>query len=187
MRAISTRRSPSPRGFPWPVAARSRSGRSFTYRTCRQISARMKKPSSVAAYLRAVPPAPRAALQKLRKTIKAAAPEAIEAISYGIPMFKHHGMLVGYAAFKDHCSLFMSTALTQAHKKALAPYQTSKGTIRFTIEKPLPAALVRKLVKARIGQNEARRGRYPSPPDRPNGGGGCSRAKAIAALQPAPR
>src|SRR3989454_9069885 len=72
---------------------------------------------------------------------------------------KHHGMLVGYAAFKEHCSLFMSTALTQAHKKALAPYQTSKGTIRFTIEKPLPAALVRKLVKARIAQNEAKIGR----------------------------
>src|SRR2546426_6488959 len=92
MRAISTRRSPWRRGFPWPVAARSRPGRSFTSRTCRPISARMKKPSSVAAYLRAVPPAPRAALQKLRKTIKAAAPEAIEVISYGIPMFKHHGM-----------------------------------------------------------------------------------------------
>jgi len=89
--------------------------------------------------------------------IQAAAPDATEGISYGIPMFKHHGMLVGYAAFKEHCSLFMSTALTQAHKKALAPYQTSKGTIRFTIEKPLPAALVRKLVKARIAQNEARR------------------------------
>src|SRR2546425_1151366 len=119
MRAISTRRSPSPRGFPWPVAARSRSGRSFTYRTCRQISARMKKPSSVAAYLRAVPPAPRAALQKLRKTIKAAAP------------------------------FFMSTALTRASREALASYDTSKGTIRFTVDKPLPATLVRKLVKAR--------------------------------------
>src|SRR2546425_6501843 len=157
MRAISTRRSPSRRGFPWPVAARSRSGRSFTYRTCRPISARMKKPSSVAAYLRAVPPAPRAALQKLRKTIKAAAPEAIEVISYGIPMFKHHGMLVGYAAFKDHCSLFMSTALTTAYGKALASYDTSKGTIRFTVDKPLPATLVRKLVKARIAQNERKR------------------------------
>src|SRR3989449_6001837 len=84
----------------------------------------MKKFASVAAYLRAMPPGPRAALQKLRKTIKAAAPEATEGISYGIPMFKHHGMLVGYAAFKEHCSLFMSTALTTAHKKALAPYQT---------------------------------------------------------------
>ena len=117
----------------------------------------MKKFASVAAYLRAVPPAPRAALQKLRKTIKAAAPEATEVISYGIPMFKHHGMLVGYAAFQEHCSLFMSTALAKAFKKALAPYQTSKGTIRFTVDKPLPKALVRKLVKARIAQNERKR------------------------------
>jgi len=117
----------------------------------------MKKFASVSAYLRAVPPAPRAALQKLRKTIKAAAPEASEVISYGIPMFKHHGMLLGYAAFKDHCSLFMSTYLTKALKKELASYHTAKGTIRFTPDKPLPAALVRKLVKARIAQNERKR------------------------------
>ena len=116
----------------------------------------MKKFTSVAAYLRAVPPAPRAALQKLRKTIKAAAPKATEGISYGMPMFKHHGMLVGYAAFKSHCSFFPGSALN-AFKKELASYETSKGTIRFTVDKPLPAALVRKLVKARIAQNEARR------------------------------
>jgi uncharacterized protein YdhG (YjbR/CyaY superfamily) len=117
----------------------------------------MKKFASVAAYLRAVPPAPRAALQKLRKTIKAVAPEATEGISYGIPMFKHHGMLVGYAAFKNHCSLFMSTHVTASLRKAVAPYVASKGTIRFTADKPLPATLVRKLVKARIAQNERKR------------------------------
>jgi len=117
----------------------------------------MKKLASVAAYLRAVPPASLAALQTLRKTIKAAAPEATEVISYGIPMFKHHGMLVGYAAFKDHCSLFMSTYVTAALKHALAPYVISKGTIRFTADKPLPATLVRKLVKARVAQNERKR------------------------------
>src|SRR2546427_10400761 len=156
MRAISTRRSPSPPGFPWPVAARSRSGRSSSWRTCRRIRP-MKQFASVAAYLRAMPPGPRAALQKLRKTIKAAAPEATEGISYGIPMFKHHGMLVGYAAFKDHCSLFMSTYVTRALTKELAAYDTSKGTIRFTADKPLPTTLVRKLVKARIAQNERKR------------------------------
>ena len=117
----------------------------------------MKKFAWVAAYLRAMPPGPRAALQKLRKTIKAAAPKATEGISYGIPMFKHHGMLVGYAAFKDHCSLFMSTHITKALKQELASYDTSKGTIRFTADKPLPATLVRKLVKARIAQNERKR------------------------------
>jgi len=117
----------------------------------------MKKFASVAAYLRALPPPSRVALQKLRKTIKAAAPQATEVISYGMPMFKHHGMLVGYAAFKAHCSLFMSTAITNALKKELAPYDTSKGTIRFTADRPLPTALVKKLVKARIAQNEHKR------------------------------
>ncbi len=117
----------------------------------------MKKFASVSAYLRAVPPAARGALQRLRKTIKAAAPQATEVISYGIPMFKHHGMLVGYAAFKDHCSLFMSTTITHALKRELASYDTSKGTIRFSAKQPLPATLVRKLVKARIAQNERKR------------------------------
>ena len=116
----------------------------------------MKKAYSVAAYLRAVPPAPRAALQRLRETIKAAAPDATEVISYGIPSFKHHGYLVGFAAFKHHCSFFPGTALN-AFKKELASYETSKGTIRFTADKPLPAALVRKLVKARVAQNERKR------------------------------
>jgi uncharacterized protein YdhG (YjbR/CyaY superfamily) len=118
----------------------------------------VRKFASVAAYLRAVPPAPRAALQQLRKTIKAAAPEATELISYGIPAFKHHGMLVHYAAFKEHCSLFgVGAALMKTHQKALARYKMSKGTIQFTVDTPLPAALVRKLVKARVAQNEARR------------------------------
>jgi uncharacterized protein YdhG (YjbR/CyaY superfamily) len=118
----------------------------------------MKKFASVAAYLKTVPPAPRAALQKLRKTIRAAAPRATELISYGIPAFKHHGMLLYYAAFKDHCSLFgVGADLMKAHQKALARYKMSKGTIQFTVAKPLPAALVRKLVKARIAQNERRR------------------------------
>ena len=118
----------------------------------------MKKFASVAAYLRAVPPAPRAALQKLRKTIKAAAPRATEVISYSIPAFKHHGMLLYYAAFQDHCSLFgVGAALMRRHRQALAPYKMSKGTIQFTVKQPLPAALVRKLVKARIAENERKR------------------------------
>jgi uncharacterized protein YdhG (YjbR/CyaY superfamily) len=71
-----------------------------------------------------------------------------------MPCFKHHGVLLCFAAFKNHCSLFMSTYLTKTLKKELASYQIAKGTIRFTADKPLPAALVRKLVKARIAQNE---------------------------------
>jgi len=118
----------------------------------------MKRFASVAAYLRAVPPAPRAALQQLRKTIKAAVPDATEVISYGIPTLKRRGWRVHFAAFKDHCSLFgVGTAVMNTYKRELAPYHTSKGTIRFTADRPLPAALVRKLVKARIAQNERKR------------------------------
>lgn len=116
----------------------------------------MRKFASVADYLKAAPPDQRAILKKLRQTIRAAAPKATELISYGIPSYKHHGYLVGFAAFKNHCSFFPGTALA-AFKKEFASYETSKGTVRFTVDKPIPAALVRKVVKARVVQNEARR------------------------------
>jgi uncharacterized protein YdhG (YjbR/CyaY superfamily) len=109
-------------------------------------------------YLAGVPTEPRAALEKLRKTIRAAAgPEASEGFSYGIPAFKLHGRpLVAYAALRHHCSFFpMSPAVIEAHKKELGPYELSKGTIRFQADKPLPSGLVRKLVKARLAEAEA--------------------------------
>jgi uncharacterized protein YdhG (YjbR/CyaY superfamily) len=118
----------------------------------------MRTFDSVADYLKAVPPAQRTLLKKVRQTIRAAAPKATEVISYGIPGYKHYGMLVYFAAFKDHCSLFgVGAALMKEHHKALAPYKMSKGTIQFTVEKPLSMTLVRKLVKARVKENEARR------------------------------
>jgi len=119
----------------------------------------MKKAATVTEYLRGVPPKPRATLQKLRKTIKAAAPGSVEVISYGIPTFRHGGrMLVSYAAFKNHLSFFPgSTAVRAAEQGRLMGYETSKGTIRFPMDKPLPAALVTRLVKARMRENAARR------------------------------
>ena len=107
-------------------------------------------------YLATLPEDARATLEKLRKTIKAAAPKATEGISYQMPMFKHHGMLVGFAAFKDHCSFFPGAKPVATFKDELKDYKTSKGTIRFPIGKPLPAALVKKIVKARIEENETR-------------------------------
>lgn len=107
-------------------------------------------------YLAAVPEDARAALEKLRKTIRAAAPMATEVISYQVPTFKHHGSLVAFAAFPKHCSFFvMSPAVMGAHRDELRPYRTSKGTIQFPANRPLPAALVRKLIKARIAEIEA--------------------------------
>ncbi len=115
-----------------------------------------KVAKTVDEYLAAVPADARATLEKLRKQIKAAAPKATELISYQIPMYKHHGMLVGFAAFKNHCSFFAGTKNIETYKDELKSYGTSKGTIRFTADKPLPAALVKKLVKAHVADNEAR-------------------------------
>ena len=113
-------------------------------------------PQTVDAYLAALPKEARATLEKIRKTIRAVAPEATEVISYQMPMYKHHGMLVGFAAFKNHCSFFPGAAPVATYKDELKAYETSKGTIRFPIGQPLPAALVKKLVKARIAENERR-------------------------------
>ncbi len=115
-------------------------------------------PKDVDEYLSDVPDESRAALEKLRKTIRSAAPQAEEGISYGVPTFKHLGGLVGFGAAKTHCGFYvMSPAVMEAHKDELGAYDTSKGSIRFPFNKPLPAALVRKLVKARIAENEVRK------------------------------
>ncbi len=107
-------------------------------------------------YLAAVPKESRAVLEKLRQTIKAAAPKAVEVISYKIPIYKYEGMLAGFAAFKDHCSLFVGPGVIEAHQDELKRFGLSKGTIRFPADKPISATLVKKLIRTRIKQNEAR-------------------------------
>ena len=107
-------------------------------------------------YLASVPEQARATLEKLRGTIKATAPEAKEVISWRMPMYYYRGMLVGFAAFKDHLSFFPGSSVIEKYQDELKRYDTAKGTIRFPMSKPLPAALVKKLVKARIMENEAR-------------------------------
>ena len=108
-------------------------------------------------YLAKLPEDKRAVLEQLRKTIKTATPEATETISYQIPTFKHQGrMLVGFGASKDHCTFFlMSTSVMAAFKDDLKEYKLGKGSVQFQADKPLPAELVRKLVKARITENLA--------------------------------
>jgi uncharacterized protein YdhG (YjbR/CyaY superfamily) len=94
---------------------------------------------------------------KLRKDINAAAPDAEEVIAWGMPGFKQGKLLVGYAAFKDHCSFFpMSLAVMRDFADELRDYSTSKGTIRFPIDRPLPSRLVRRIVRARIAENQTR-------------------------------
>src|SRR5262245_3674567 len=119
------------------------------------------KPATIDEYLAAVSADKRAALEKLRKTIKALAPKAEEYITYGIPAFRLHGKaLVGFGAATNQCTFFpMNGHTVQDFKDALQGYETSKGTIRFEANKPLPVALVRKLVKARIAENQRRSGK----------------------------
>lgn len=113
---------------------------------------------TVDEYLARVPPEFRTALTRLRKTIQAAAPEAVEVISYQMPAFRLNGVLVYYAAFKDHCSFFVAGAQTRRKfAEELAPFESGKGTLHFTPERPLPAGLVTRIVKARVAENAARR------------------------------
>ncbi len=114
--------------------------------------------AAVEAYLARVPEPARTTLEKLRATIRAAAPkEATEAISYGMPSFQHQGGLVAYAAFKQHCSFFpMGWGAIEEFAGELEGYRVSKGTIQFAPDKPLLAALVKKMVKACVARNEAR-------------------------------
>jgi uncharacterized protein YdhG (YjbR/CyaY superfamily) len=110
-------------------------------------------PRNVDEYFAGVPEPARSKLHQMRAAIRSAVPpEATEAISYRIPAFKYNGPLLWYAAFSDHCSLFPTAAVIAAFEKELKRYTTSKGTIHFPVDKPLPATLIRKLVRARVAQ-----------------------------------
>jgi uncharacterized protein YdhG (YjbR/CyaY superfamily) len=119
-----------------------------------------KAPETVDEYLERIPEAARTTLNKVRSVIRSVAPtEATEGISYGIPTFKYKGMLASFAAFSDHCSLFPGAGPTIEFKNDLKNFQTSKGTIRFAPARPLPATLIKKLVKSRIAENQRKKGR----------------------------
>lgn len=110
---------------------------------------------SVDEYFARVPEPARGKLNKMREAIRSVVPpEATETISYGIPAFKHNKVLVWFAAFSDHCSLFPTASVIEAFKKELEGFTTSKGTIQFATDRPLPTGLIKRLVKARVAQNE---------------------------------
>jgi uncharacterized protein YdhG (YjbR/CyaY superfamily) len=115
---------------------------------------------TVDEYLANVPEPAHSTLQKVRAAMRSALPkEATEAISYQMPAFKYKGTLVWFAAFSKHCSLFPGASVIEAFKNELKDYRLSKGTIQFPVDKPLPAALVKKLVKARLAEIERKKAR----------------------------
>jgi uncharacterized protein YdhG (YjbR/CyaY superfamily) len=117
-------------------------------------------PKDVDEYLAGVPEPARSTLNKIRAAIRSAVPpEATETISYRIPAFKYKGVLVWFAAFSNHCSLFPTASVVEAFKNELKDFSTSTGTIHFPTNKPLPTALVKKLVKARVAQSENKKRR----------------------------
>lgn len=128
----------------------------------RATSKDMKKSSPVRdvdAYIQAAPREARVKLVQLRKIIKGAAPGADEGISYKMPYYKYHGALVYFAAFKNHVSLFVPSPVIEEHKRELRGYETTKATVHFPLDKPLPVALAKKLINARIAKNEGARKR----------------------------
>lgn len=110
--------------------------------------------TSIDTYIAAQPIEKRAALERMRAIIKNAAPKAIESISYNMPVFKQDGVLVYFAAFKNHYGLFPYPKTIEIFKKELKQYKTSKGGIQFPVDKPLPAQLIKAIIKSKILQNK---------------------------------
>jgi len=127
----------------------------------RKVKSTRRKPAArdkdaragVEAYLEKVPKPSRAAFDKLRATIRSAVPRtAMETTSYRIPAFKDGVVLVWFAAFANHCSLFPTSSVIAKFKAELKDYSTSKGTIHFPLDKPIPVTLVKRIVKARVAE-----------------------------------
>lgn len=113
--------------------------------------------SSIEEYISVHPANVKTLLNNLRLIIKKAAPQAEETISYQMPAYKFHGVLVHFAAFKDHLSFFPTSSGVQAFKHKLKNYNCSKGTIRFPLDKPIPEKLISEIVKFRVKENLAKK------------------------------
>jgi uncharacterized protein YdhG (YjbR/CyaY superfamily) len=126
--------------------------------TAQKATSKKSPPKDVDSYLKAVPAEAVSTLQALRAVIQAAAPEASEVISYGVPTYMHKGALVAFAATPKHCAFYvMSPGPIVARKEALKAYDTAPSAIRFPAGKPLPKALVTSIVKERIAENEKKK------------------------------
>jgi len=110
---------------------------------------------NVDAYIKAAPKEARAKLTQLRRIIKATSPKAEESISYKMPYYNYYGALIWFAAFKNHVGIFLRPPVIAEHKKELKGYETTKSAVHLPLDRPLPVALIRKLIKARMAKNES--------------------------------
>ena len=117
---------------------------------------RTSTPASIDEYIAASSPAVRPILKEIRRTISTAAPGAEELISYRMPAFRLHGILVYFAAFKNHIGLFPPVSGDARLEKALAPYAGPKGNLKFPLDRPIPYALIKRVVLLRVRQNVSR-------------------------------
>jgi len=115
---------------------------------------KMKKFKTVDAYIKSAPKAVRPKLVQMRNAIKSVAPKAVEKISYGMPYYGYNGRLVYFAFAKKHIGLYIPPPVILEHKSELKDYETAKATVRFPLNKKLPVALIKKLIKARVQKNE---------------------------------
>jgi len=120
------------------------------------VNARSLPPKSIDAYIAAAPIEVRPILKRIRRTVAAAAPEAKEIVSYRMPAFRLHGILLYIGAFKHHIGLFPPVTGDAKLAKALAPYAGPKGNLRFPLDQPIPYALIRRIVLLRVKQDRAR-------------------------------
>ena len=115
-----------------------------------------KKPASIDEYIAGFDPEVREILEAIRRTIREAAPEAAEVISYQMPAFKQHGILVYFAAWKKHIGLYPPVSGDAELEQAVAPYAGEKGNLQFPLNEPMPFDLIERIVKHRVQQNEAK-------------------------------
>ena len=120
------------------------------------MDGRTLNPASIDEYIQAFPPEIQSILQSIRTTIRKAAPEAEEIISYRMPAFRQNGILVYFAAFKKHIGLYPPVSGDAAIEKAIAPYAGPKGNLQFPLDQPIPYKLIERIVKLRLKQNQAK-------------------------------
>jgi|SRR5579864_5710188 len=157
-KARSRKRSSAAKGKPASARkamAKSKSTAKKTRRS-KKPAPKSSAPATVDEYFAAVPDPARSALHQIRATIRSVVPpDSTEIISYKIPAFKHKKVLVWYAAFSNHCSLFPTASVVEAFKDELKGFSTSKGTVHFPLDKPMPVELIKKMVRARVAQSES--------------------------------